>query len=67
MNLWRAVAWLVLACGLIAWVLGWAFGISGTQPWNLPGQVWFYDAITSGVFAIFFMVYAADSDRRKAK
>ena len=58
--LWNALAWVAVICGGIGYFVGWLTVITGTQILNIGTQVWFYDAIAGGVFAIFFL-YAAKS------
>lgn len=61
-RFWRVLAWLALACGAIAYFVGWGAAITQTQVWNIPTQIWFYDAVAAVAFAIFFMMYAAESN-----
>ncbi len=60
-NLWGIISWIFVACGLIAYALGWV-SMSGTNIFSIPTEMLFYDAMVAGIFAIFFLIYAMHSN-----
>lgn len=56
--LWKVLAWLAALCGIGAYLAGWTALLLGTQLW-VPTEFWFYDAVATGVFAIFFLAWGA--------
>ncbi len=59
---WKVVTSLFVACGLIAWSLGWYSLSQETTLW-VPTEFWFHDATVAGIFAIFFLVYGKLSEK----
>lgn len=57
-TLWKILAWVSIACGLIAYFIAWIALVRNTTIWNIPSEIWFYDSIAAGVFGIFFLIYA---------
>lgn len=56
-RIWGFFAWLSIACGLVAYFIGWASLVGGTVVGNIPAQFWFYNSIATGIFGIFFLLY----------
>ncbi len=56
-RIWLFFAWLSIACGLVAYFIGWAGLVGDTAVANIPTQFWFYNSIATGVFGIFFLLY----------
>lgn len=56
-TLWKVLAWLSIACGLIAYSLGWIALFTKSVIWNIPTEFWFYDAVAAGIFGLFFLIY----------
>ncbi len=54
-TLWKILAALSVLCGIVSVLIGWAALIKKTTIW-IQTEFWFYDAITAGVFAIFFLI-----------
>ncbi|MEK6858250.1 MAG: hypothetical protein AABX39_06710 [Nanoarchaeota archaeon] len=54
-TIWKILTWIFAICGLAAYSIGW-LALLTTTIW-VPTEFWFYDAITAGVFAIFFLLY----------
>lgn len=63
-RLWQVLAWLFVLCGLLAYGWGWTALLNGTTYW-FPTEFWFYDAIATGVFAVFFFLHAAKQNGKK--
>ncbi len=66
-TLWKIIAWIGLVCGLVSYFAGWAALFTKAVLWGIPTEFWFYDAIASWVFAVFFLVYAAYADRESER
>ncbi len=60
-TIWKVFAWISIICGLFAYLLGWIALFSNSILWNIPNEFWFYDAIATGIFALFFIIYGAHS------
>lgn len=61
---WKILAWISIGCGLIAYGIGWIAVISKTTYWGIANEFWFYDAIAAGIFGLFFLIYAAHSNKK---
>ncbi|MBI4439501.1 hypothetical protein HY638_00855 [Candidatus Woesearchaeota archaeon] len=61
-TLWKVLAWIAAICGLIAYSVGW-LALMTSEIW-VPTQYWFYDAISAGIFALFFLIYGAHSGKK---
>lgn len=57
---WKIVAWISILCGLAAYVIGWTALLKKTSI-LIPTEFWFYDAIASTMFGVFFLIYSAHS------
>ena len=57
-TLFKVLAWISIACGLIAYSIGWVVLITNSVFMNIPTEFWFYDAVSAGIFGIFFLMYA---------
>lgn len=55
--IWKVFAWIAVVCGLLGYGVGWAALLSNSTFWNIPTSFWFYDAISTGIFALFFVMY----------
>lgn len=62
---WKFLAWLSMACGLIAYFIGWTALVSRTVIWGIPTEFWFYDSIAAGIFGLFFLIYGVHSCKRE--
>ncbi len=60
-TLWKILAWLSIACGLVAYSIGWTALFTKTAVWNISPEFWFYDAIATGIFGLFFLIYGANA------
>jgi uncharacterized membrane protein YphA (DoxX/SURF4 family) len=61
-TVWKIIAWISVACGLFAYLTGWAALFTKSVFWGIPTQFWFYDAVAAGIFGLFFLIYAVHSD-----
>lgn len=66
-NIWKFLAWLFIADGLIAYNLGWYALLSKRVFWGVPNEFWFYDAVASGIFGIFFLTHLNSPDKEKMR
>lgn len=53
---WKVLTWLSIVCGLATYFIGWLVLLTGSDIW-IPTAFWFYDAISAGVFAVFFLLW----------
>lgn len=60
-TLWRIFAWVGVICGLVAFFLGWGTVMYGLSLWNAKAEYWFYDAIGSYLFGLWFLIYSVHS------
>ena len=58
--IWKILAWISAVCGLTAYLVGWAALTTKSALW-IPTEFWFYDAVATGVFSLFFLIYGAHS------
>ncbi len=65
-RLWKVVAWVFALCGIVAYVTGWIALMNETIYW-VATEYWFYDAITAGIFAVFFSSYAHHQEEKKQR
>ena len=56
--LFKVFAWIFVACGLLAYLIGWVALFSGRTYWNISNEFWFYDAIATGIFGLFLLIYS---------
>ena len=55
-TLWKFLIWIPIVGGLITHAIG-LFMVSTQSTWgDIPNEFWFYDAIASGIFGVFFLV-----------
>ncbi len=52
----RIISWIFAFCGIATYLLAWGNMLLGTEILGISTEVYFYDAIAAGVFAIFFML-----------
>ena len=52
------LAWIFVVCGLLAYIVGWAALLTKTTIWNMPTEFWFYDAMSTGIFGLFFLIFS---------
>ncbi len=64
-TLWKILAWLSIACGLIAYFIAWIALARNATMWNVSTEFWFYNAIGAGIFGIFFLIYGGYDERGK--
>ncbi len=57
-TVFKVLAWISIACGLLAYSVGWVALITKSVFFNIPTEFWFYDAVAVGIFGIFFLMYA---------
>ena len=62
-RIWKILTWLTAACGITAYFLGWFALIQKSTLW-IPTEFWFYDAITAGIFAIFFLIWGKFNEKK---
>lgn len=55
--IWKVLAWLFVACGLFAYLSAWANLWFGWKLWRVAPEYLFYDAIATGIFALFFLAW----------
>lgn len=58
-SFWKFWAWVSIACGLGAYLVGWWALLTRTMVWGVPTEFFFYDAIAAAMFGVFFLIYAA--------
>jgi len=63
--IWKFFAWISIACGLVAYFIGWIALLSRSVVWGVPTEFWFYDAIAAGIFGLFFLIYAVHADKKE--
>ncbi len=64
-TLWKVLAWISIACGLIAYSIGWIALVKKSIIWGIPNEFWFYDAVAAGIFGLFFLIYAVHAQNKK--
>lgn len=52
-------------CGIGAYLAGWVAVLTKSTIFAVPTDVWFLDAIATAVFAIFFLILAMHSERKR--
>ncbi len=62
-KLFKIFAWISIACGLIAYSIGWIALFANSVFWNIPTEFWFYDAIATAMFGVFFLMYSVHSKK----
>ncbi len=60
-TLWKVLAWISLICALITYSIGWIALLNKTTLWGISNEFWFYDAISAGIFGLFFLIYYVHS------
>lgn len=60
--IWKILTWLSAACGFTSYFIGWV-ALMQESIFLVPTEFWFYDAITAGVFAIFFLAWGSLSGK----
>ncbi len=55
--IWKVLAWLFAACGILAYLSAWGNMWFGWTAWGSSAQALFGDAIATGIFAVFFLVW----------
>ncbi len=64
--IWKVLAWIFVACGLLTYLIGWTGLMLGTVIW-IPAEIWWFDAIASSIFGLFFLAWGALSEKRRLK
>ena len=54
---WKVLAWIFVACGILAYLSAWGNMWFGWSLWGVAPEYLFYDAIATGIFALFFLVW----------
>ena len=60
-TFWKVLAWISIACGLLAYFTGWIALLTNSIILKVPNEFWFYDAIAVGIFGLFFLIYSVHS------
>jgi len=63
-TLWKIIALIFVACGLIAYLIGWIALFSKSVIWGITTEFWFYDAIAAGIFGLFFLIYGVHAQNK---
>ena len=61
--LFKVLAWIFVICGILAYFMGWVALLTGKVYWNIPTEFWFYDAISTGIIGLFFLIYFVHSKK----
>lgn len=56
-TIWKVLAWIFAACGLITYLSAWGEIWLGWKMWGAAPDALFADAIATGIFALFFLVW----------
>lgn len=56
-TIWKMLAWIFAACGLVAYLSAWGEVWFGWKMWRANSEVLFADAVVTGIFAIFFLIW----------
>ena len=62
-KLFKVFAWISIACGLFAYLVGWIALVTKSVFWGIPNEFWFYDAITTVMLGVFFLIYSVHSKK----
>ena len=62
--IWKVFAWLFAACGILAYLSAWGNIWFGWNLWGTSAQYLFDDAMATGMFAIFFLVWGKWGEER---
>ncbi|MEK6938964.1 MAG: hypothetical protein AABX04_08045 [Nanoarchaeota archaeon] len=54
-TIWKVLAWVSMGCGLATYFIAWIAIMMGTTFFSIPTEFWFYDAISAGIFGLFFL------------
>lgn len=57
-TFWKFLAWISIACGATAYVIGWYALFTKTVVWSIATEFFFYDSIVAVMFGVFFLIYA---------
>lgn len=55
--IWKVLAWIFAACGILAYLFAWGNMWFGWTAWGSSAQGLLEDAIATGIFALFFLVW----------
>jgi hypothetical protein len=61
-NIWKTIAWLFIICGIICFFIGWIGAITNSNILGIDTNMYFYDAIATGIFGLYFLLYAIHSE-----
>ena len=61
--LFKVFAWISIACGLLAYLMGWIALFTKSVFWSIPNEFWFYDAIATWILGLFFLIYSVHSKK----
>lgn len=65
--IWKVLAWIFAACGLVAYVSAWGEVWFDWKMWHANSEVLFADSIVTGIFAIFFLAWGKFSVTEQQK
>ncbi len=54
---WKVLAWIFVACGLFTYLSAWGSLWFGWRMLGATPEDLFYDAVSTGIFGIFFLVW----------
>ena len=57
-KLFKVFAWILIVCGLLAFLMGWVALFTKSVFLGIPNEFWFYDAVAAGIFGLFFLIYS---------
>ncbi len=63
-GVWRILSWLFAACGIVSFAIGWYGVLSNSAVFGVNPVYYFFDAIASGIFALFFLIYSVQSKNK---
>lgn len=63
-QLWKVLSFVLIGCGAIAYFVGWFALLSKATIGGISTEFWFYDAMVSGLFALFFLIYGVHGAKK---
>ncbi len=62
--LWKILSFVSIGCGVIAYFVGWFALLSQATIGSISTEFWFYDAMASGLFGLFFLIYGVHGAKK---